>query len=97
MITSQDIIELIAGSGIEVDAAILRDDFDLYGQGLDSLDVANLELRIEQRYGVEFGPEQSLKLLTIRAFVDYLNAEPSNVDDGHDSADGTTAVRGGTS
>ncbi|BBX88753.1 acyl carrier protein [Mycolicibacterium boenickei] len=78
MVTSQELIELIAGSGIEVDAATLCDDLDLYGQGFDSLDVANLELRLEQRYGVEFGPEQSLKLLTIRAFVDYLNAERSS-------------------
>ncbi|WKG02809.1 acyl carrier protein [Mycolicibacterium sp. HK-90] len=92
MITSQDIIDLIAGSGIEVDTATLCDDLDLFGQGLDSLDVVNLELRIERRYGIEFGPDRSLKLLTIRALVDHLNAELGNVD-----ADGAAAVRGGTS
>jgi acyl carrier protein len=83
MITSQDIIELIAGSAIEADTASLRDDLDLYGQGWDSLDVANLELRIEQRYGIEFGPDQALKLRTIRDYVDFLNTGPSSANGGH--------------
>lgn len=80
MITSHDLIELIARSAIEVDAATLRDDLDLYGQGLDSLDVANLELQIEQHYGIEFGPEQTLRLRTIRDFVDFLNSDANITD-----------------
>lgn len=74
MVTSQDIVELIGLSAIEVDTASLRDDVDLYGQGLDSLDMANLELRISQQYGIDISTEQSLRLRTIRDFVDFLNA-----------------------
>ena len=73
MIASQDIVELIGASAIEVDTANLRDDVDLYGQGLDSLDMANLELRIVQHYGIDISTQQSLRLRTIRDFVDFLN------------------------
>jgi acyl carrier protein len=83
MITNQDVVELIATSAIEVDTANLRDDVDLYGQGFDSLDMANLELRIEQRFGISIGPERSLRLRTIRDFVDFLNSEQSTSNDGH--------------
>jgi acyl carrier protein len=82
MIASQDIVDLIAASAIEVDAAKLHEDADLFGQGFDSLDIANLELRIEQRYGIEIGPEQSFRLRTIRAFVDFLNTAQANVNHG---------------
>lgn len=78
MITSQDIVGLIMAASIEVDAERLRDDVDLFGQGLDSLDMANLELRIEERYGVHIQPEQSLRLRTIRDFVTLVNSDASN-------------------
>lgn len=78
MITSQDVVDLIAASAIEVDTASLRDDVDLFGQGLDSLDMANLELRIEERYGTHIKPEQSLRLRTIRDFVEFVNTDSSN-------------------
>ncbi len=80
MITGRDLIELIAASGIEVDTADLRDDVNLYAQGFDSLDMANLELQIEQRWGVEVSSEQPVKLWTINAFVDFLNAKLSGAD-----------------
>jgi acyl carrier protein len=83
VITSQDVVELIAASAIEVDTANLRDDVDLFGQGLDSLDMANLELRIEERYGIDIKPEQSLRLRTIRDYVDFVNTDSSNVNYGH--------------
>lgn len=74
MITSQDLVSLISESAIEVDVADLRDDIDLSSQGFDSLDIANLELRIEQHYGFAISPQQSLRLRTVRDFVDLLNA-----------------------
>lgn len=83
MVTSHDIIELIAGSGIEIDTSTLRDDLDLYGQGFDSLDVANLELRIEQRYGIEFDTQQTLRLRTIKAFADFVNSDSRSSEDEH--------------
>jgi acyl carrier protein len=83
VITSQDIVQLIAAAGIEVDTTNLRDDVDLFGQGLDSLDMANLELRIEERYGISIRPEQSLRLRTISDFVELLNTDPSNANRGH--------------
>jgi len=83
MINSQDVVELIAACAIEVDTANLHDNVDLYGQGLDSLDMANLALRIEQRYGIDISPEQSLRLRTIRDFVDFVNTDPRNANCGH--------------
>jgi acyl carrier protein len=73
MITTQDVVELIAASAIEVDTAELRDGIDLFGQGLDSLDMASLELSIERHFGVDISPQQSIRLRTIRDFVDFLN------------------------
>jgi acyl carrier protein len=73
VITSRDVVELIAACATEVDAANLRDDVDLFGQGLDSLDMANLELKVEERYGVNARPEEALRLRTIRDFVDFIN------------------------
>jgi acyl carrier protein len=86
VITSQDIVELIAAAKIEVDIRNLRDDVDLFGQGLDSLDMANLELRIEERYGIKIRPEQSIRLRTIRGFVDFVNTDPSCDSHGTDTA-----------
>jgi acyl carrier protein len=83
MVTGQDLIELIAKSGIEVDTADLRDDENLYTQGFDSLDMANLELQIEQRYGVEVSSQQTLKLWTVNAIVDFLNAKLNSSADWH--------------
>jgi acyl carrier protein len=83
VIVSQDVIEVIAASGIEVNTADLRDDVDLFGQGFDSLDMANLELRIEERYGRDISPQQSLRLRTIRDFVNFLNNDPSSATYGH--------------
>ena len=78
MVTTQDVDEIIATSGIEVDAANLRDNENLYMQGFDSLDMANLELQIEQRYGVDIGAQQPLRLWTVKDFVDFLNTNLSN-------------------
>jgi acyl carrier protein len=83
MVTGQEIIDIIAAAGIEVDTADLRDDENLYLQGFDSLDMANLELQIEQRYGVDIGAQQPLRLWTIKDFVDFLNANLSNADHWH--------------
>ncbi len=81
MVTGQDLIEIIAKSGIEVDTADLRHDDNLYAQGFDSLDMANLELQIELRYGVEISSQQPLKLWTIKDFVDFLNDKLSSSAD----------------
>ena len=80
MVTGQEIIDIIAAAGIEVDTADLRDDENLYLQGFDSLDMANLELQIEQRYGVDIGSKQPLRLWTIKDFVDFLNTNLSKAD-----------------
>jgi acyl carrier protein len=82
VITSQDVVELIAAAAIEVDTANLRDDVDLFGQGFDSLDMANLALRIEERYGIDIRPEQSIRLRTIKDYVDFVNTDSSNVNYG---------------
>jgi acyl carrier protein len=78
VITSQDVIELIAEAGIEVDTAKLRDEVDLYGQGLDSLDMANLELRVQERYNIDIKVEESVRLRTISDFVNLVNTESSS-------------------
>ena len=77
MITSQDVIDLIAKAGIDVDPADLRDNENLYAQGFDSLDMANLEMQIDLHYGVEISQQQPLKLWTIKDFVDFLNSKLS--------------------
>jgi acyl carrier protein len=80
MVTAEDIIKIIAASGIEVETANLRDNENLYTQGFDSLDMANLELQIEQRYGIDISSQQ-LQLNTIIDFVEFLNAKLSSSTD----------------
>jgi acyl carrier protein len=80
MVTTEDIIKIIAASGIEVETANLRDNENLYTQGFDSLDMANLELQIEQRYGIDISSQQ-LQLNTIVDFVGFLNAKLSSSAD----------------
>lgn len=80
MVTAEDIIKIIAASGIEVDTAELRDNENLYTQGFDSLDMANLELQIEQRYSIDISAEQ-LRLNTIIDFVEFLNSKLSSTAD----------------
>lgn len=82
MIENQDIIELIGVAAIEVNTEDLQVDVDLYGQGLDSLDMASLELRIEERYGIDITTEQALRLRTVSDFVNFLNANVSNAEYG---------------
>jgi acyl carrier protein len=83
MVTGQDLIELIAKSGIQVDTADLRHDENLYTQGFGSLDMANLGVQIEQRWGVEVTSQQPRKAWTINDIVDFVNAKLTSADHWH--------------
>jgi acyl carrier protein len=77
--TVKDIVDLIATSAIEVDVSKLRDNVDLYALGFDSLDIANLELRIQQEFGVDINSQQqSPRLRTINDYVNFLNENSAN-------------------
>lgn len=46
---------------------------DLAEQGIDSLDMLNVYLLIEEKYDVKIPDEDIPKLNTIKAIVDYIN------------------------
>lgn len=73
MVNSEAIINLIKEAGIQEKVIDLKDDVLLKEQGVDSLDMMNILLLIEEKYHISISDEDSETLLTIQDIVIYLN------------------------
>ena len=74
MVTTDDIKDIM--SKIEVIKENIKNidtKEDLYSQGIDSLDMMNVFLLIEEKYGIKIPDEDIAKLNTIEKITSYLN------------------------
>ncbi|WP_276882088.1 acyl carrier protein [Campylobacter cuniculorum] len=72
-INIQDIVKILGEIGVLADLNSLEFSKPLKDQGIDSLDMANLFLNIQEKYGINVGLEEAKELDTIEKIVNYLN------------------------
>lgn len=72
IIKAEDIREIIEEADIIEDIAVLDNDASLPEQGVDSLDMSNIYLLIEEKFGVHLPDEDLDQLLSINDIVKYL-------------------------
>lgn len=67
-----ELIQIIQNSGILVDTNMLLHDKALIDQGVDSLDMANIFLNIQEKYNIEIPLEESQELSSINDIANYI-------------------------
>ncbi|WP_257935748.1 acyl carrier protein [Campylobacter lari] len=71
-INSQEILQILKEIGVLVDVNTLEIDKPLKDQGIDSLDMANLFLNLQERYNIEIPMEDVEKLNSIENVEQYI-------------------------
>ncbi|MBT0742056.1 acyl carrier protein [Campylobacter lari] len=71
-INSQEILQILKEIGVLVDVNTLEIDKPLKDQGIDSLDMANLFLNLQERYNIEIPMEDVEKLNSIENIEQYI-------------------------
>ncbi|AJD05316.1 acyl carrier protein [Campylobacter lari] len=72
-IETKDILEILKEVGVLVDINTLEINKPLKDQGIDSLDMANLFLNLQEKYNIEISMEDTEKLQTIDELINYIN------------------------
>lgn len=74
----KQVIDILTGFGVQASAVTDQTHFsrDL---GLDSLDMVDLIMQLEQEFGIRIPDEDYDKLTTMRDVLDYLQAEQAVV------------------
>ncbi|WP_148624600.1 phosphopantetheine-binding protein [Aliarcobacter cryaerophilus] len=73
--TVENVKEVILQAEVLGDVKSLRNDISLREQGIDSLDVVNVYLLLEEKFDVKIPDEDLNKVLTIDSIVEYLNSK----------------------
>lgn len=74
MVSENDIKELLSSiESLKNLVSKIDVNEDIYTQGIDSLDMMNLFLLIEEKYNIKIPDKEISKLNTIRKIVDYIN------------------------
>ena len=73
-VTRDDIINLIESAETMADIENLRNDVPLTQQEVDSLDMANVLLLLEEKYEIKIPDEDLKKVQSVDAIVDYIKA-----------------------
>lgn len=68
----EEIKEIIAQAGVNVNADGIETGLSLSDQGVDSLDLANILLLIEEKYSIKIPSEDMSKVQNIDAIVQYM-------------------------
>lgn len=71
-VSSSEILDIIKEIGVLVDVQGIKDDKSLIDQGVDSLDMANLFLHIEEKFGIKISQEASMSLKSINDIIAFL-------------------------
>lgn len=73
--TVENVKEVIAEADVLGDATEMQSDVALSEQGIDSLDVINVYLLLEEKFNVKIPDEDLDKVATIDDIVKYINAQ----------------------
>jgi acyl carrier protein len=68
-----EIISIFDDAGIAADVSKLKSDTSLRTAGVDSLDMMNILLQIEEKYGIKIPDEVAAELDSIDHIVSYLH------------------------
>ncbi len=71
--TVENIKEVIAEAEVLGEAEEMKNDIPLSDQGIDSLDVVNVYLLLEEKFNVKIPDEDLDKVQTIDAIIEYVN------------------------
>ena len=71
--TVENVKEVIAEAEVLGDAEEMKNDIPLSDQGIDSLDVVNVYLLLEEKFDVKIPDEDLDKVQTIDAIIEYVN------------------------
>jgi acyl carrier protein len=75
--TVDSVKEVIADADVLGDAESLKNNVPLREQGIDSLDVVNIYLLLEEKFEVTIPDEDLSQVLTIDSIVEYINTKLS--------------------
>jgi len=71
--TIENVKEVIAEAEVLGDASEMKSDVALSEQGIDSLDVVNVYLLLEEKFDVKIPDEDLMHVTTIDSIVTYIN------------------------
>lgn len=74
-IEAKDILEILKEVGVLVDINTLEINKPLKDQGIDSLDMANLFLNLQEKYNIEIPMEDVEKLISIENIEQYISSK----------------------
>lgn len=71
--TIENVKEVIAEAEVLGDASEMKSDVALREQGIDSLDVVNVYLLLEEKFDIKIPDEDLNQVQTIDSIVEYIN------------------------
>lgn len=71
-VTREKILALVESAGVSVDISKIKWDTKLSAAGIDSLEMMNVFLKIEEKFGIKIPDEEIDTLDTIDGIVSYL-------------------------
>jgi len=71
--TVENIKEIIDEAEVLGDANEMKNDIALREQGIDSLDIVNVYLLLEEKFDVKIPDEDLNQVLTVNSIVKYIN------------------------
>lgn len=73
--TIENVKEVIAEAEVLGDVSDMKNDIALTEQGIDSLDVVNIYLLLEEKFDVKIPDEDLGKVQTIDDIIEYINTK----------------------
>jgi len=74
-VTTDDILEVIESAEVVVDTKSLQNDIKLTDQGVDSLDIVNIYLLLEEKFDIKIPDEDLSQVTTVNDIVEYVNSK----------------------
>lgn len=71
-VSKEDILAIIDDVGVETDITTIEEEMTWKEAGIDSLEVMNVFLRIEEKFGIKIPDEEVDELNTIQATLAYI-------------------------
>lgn len=71
-VTREEMLGIIESAGVSVDVAAIKSDTPLSKAGIDSLEMMNVFLAIEEKFGIKIPDEDIDALDTVDGIIAYL-------------------------
>jgi len=71
-VSAEEIISLIQGAGVSADISDIKEDTLLHDAGIDSLDMMNVFLAIEEKFDIKISDDDIKNLDTVNNIVRYM-------------------------